>query len=150
MFQSYFGDLMESMVDKGIVAEAFSPEKERKALAPDIADPKERAAAADRIVQENTELVKVWAKQGMPEAVATDLLSRMNFASTNKLIDWIRDSRSEQRPALGGQPPGKITEAELDARIADPRNNYGTPQYDKAFAEKTTEMKRAFYGSKGE
>ncbi len=145
-FQGLFGDLMEKMVDGGLVAEPFSPEAERAALVPDITDPKARAATADRIIRENLAQVKAWGEQGLDPASVKALEATMDRAATNKLVEWIRTSRGEQPPALNGMPAGDITEAQLDARIADPRNNFGSPQYDKAFATETTEMKKKFYG----
>ncbi len=144
-FQALFGDLMEAMVDKALVAEPFSPEAERAALLPQITDPKHRATEADRIARENIATVRAWGEQGLDKGVVATLEATMDRASTNKLVAWIREGRAEQAPALGGATPGVVTEAEIDARIKDPRNNFGTAQYDEAFAAKTTEMKKAFY-----
>lgn len=147
LFQAYFGDLMEKMVDQGLVAEAFSPEKERRALAPDVTDPKARAVEADRIIRENSARLEAWSKSGrMPADIAADLLSRMNFASTNKLVDYIADLRSERRPALGGGPAGDVTEQDLDKRIADPRNDTRSPRYEPAYAAETDRLFRKLYG----
>lgn len=148
-FQGVIGDLMEAMIDGNIVAEPFSPAKERAALVPDIADPKAQAEAADRIVRENAALVESWAAQGLDASVVTFLKSSLDRAAANKLVDFIRDSRGEQRPALGEQRTSAagLTEADLDRRMSDPRNTKGDPNYDRGFAAETDRLFKAFYGN---
>lgn len=145
-FQGLFGDLMAAMVDGQLVAEPFSAEAERALLVPDVTDPKARAAAADRITRENIATVEAWAEQGMPPDVVAQLTATMDRASTNRLVQWIREGRGEQAPALAGSVSGSKSEAELDARIADPRNKVGGPQYDRSYAAETDRMFKAFYG----
>jgi hypothetical protein len=145
-FNGFIDGVMAEMIAGELVTEPFNAEKERLALAPDIADPKERAAAADKIARENIALVDVWKEQGMPENVATWLHSQLDRASANQLVSFFADRLGEERPALGGAAPvGNVSESELDARMADPRNTVGNPKYDPAFAKHTQAMFQAFY-----
>ncbi|PPQ39370.1 hypothetical protein SAMN06265338_103216 [Rhodoblastus acidophilus] len=144
-FNGFIDGIMSEMIAGELVTEPFNAEKERLALAPDIADPKERAAAADKIARENIALVDVWKSQGMPENVATWLHSQLDRASANQLVSFFADRLGEERPALGGTPVGNVTETQLDARMADPRNQVGGPQYDAEFAKQTAAMFKAFY-----
>lgn len=145
-FQGFIGDLMEAMVDKNLVAEPFSAEKERTALVPDITDPKARATIADRIIRDNLATIEAWKEQGLPDDAATSLASTMDRAATNHLVAWIREARGEQPPALNGGKVDAATEAEFDRRMADARNDIGSPKYDPAFAAETTRMAKDLYG----
>lgn len=51
------------------------------------------------------------------------------------------------RPAVGGQPAGAVTDADLKARTADPRNNIGSATYDPAYAAETDRLYRQRYGA---
>lgn len=145
-FQGFIGDLMEAMVDKNLVAEPFSPEKERAALVPDVSDPKARATIADRIIRDNLTTIATWKDQGLPEDAAVSLASTMDRAATNHLVAWIRDLRGEEPPALNGAKVDATSEAEFNRRMEDPRNNIGSPKYDPAFAAETTRIAKDLYG----
>lgn len=145
-FQGLFGDILEAMVDKSMVAEPFDVEAERAALVPEVADPKQRAAAADRIVRENLATVKAWGEQGLDPGAVKALEATLDRAATNRLVQWIRDRSGEQAPATGGLSPDAVTETDLDRRSADPRNQVGGPKYDPSYARETDRLYRAFYG----
>lgn len=145
-FQGFIGDLMEAMVEKNLVAEPFSPEKERAALVPDISDPKARATIADRIIRDNLATIATWKEQGLPEDAAVALASTMDRAATNHLVGWIRDLRGEQPPALNGANVDATSEAEFNRRMEDPRNDISSPKYDPAFAAETTRIAKDLYG----
>jgi hypothetical protein len=149
-FQGFIGDLMEAMVEKNLVAEPFSPEKERAALVPDITDPKARATVADRIIRDNIATIDAWKEQGLPEDAAVSLKSTMDRAATNHLVNWIREARGEQPPAMNGGNVDAKTEAEFDRRMADPRNNLGSPKYDPAFAAETDRMAKDLWPDRPE
>ena len=57
--------------------------------------------------------------------------------------------RSGMNPSInpGGQPAaGALTKAQLDARVADPRNDSTRhDKFDPAFAEETRKMFKSFY-----
>jgi hypothetical protein len=146
VFNSFLNDVMAEMVAGDMVQPPFNPEKERAALAPDVADPAERAKAADRIVRENVALLDAWKAQGLPEAVHTGLTSNLDYAWANQLVRYMAGLKNETPPALGGENGGALTKAALDARVADARNTVGNPKYDPAFAAETTRQFKAFYG----
>jgi hypothetical protein len=145
-FNNFINGVLSEMIAGEMVADPFNPDKERAALVPDVTDPTQRAQKADQIIRENIALLDAWKAQGLPESSHALLSSQMDRAAANQLVSWISARSGEQRPALGGALQGAITKADLDRRTADPRNNIGTSQYDRAFAAETDAMYKRFYG----
>lgn len=147
-FNGFLNAIMSEMIAGEMVGEPFSADKERAALAPDIADPAERAKKADAIVRENIALVDSWKAQGLPEGSAQWLASQLDRAAANQTLAWIQSRLGETPPALGGAAAtGASTKAQLDAMMADPRGKVGSPSYDPAFVRQRDEAFRANYGA---
>lgn len=147
-FNLFMNGIMSQMIEGGLVGEPFSADKEMQALLPDVADPKERATKADALVRDNLALIEAWKGRGenaLPDSVHTFLQSNMDRAAANQLVAWVAAQMGETRPALGGAPSGGVTEAQVNARVADPRNRPDGPKYDPAFARETNRLFQALY-----
>jgi|GEM_PF-4299354 len=83
------------------------------------------------------------------EAIADYLVAQLgDDARGIQAIEFIRDRTRKTGPALGGEGGGGVTDAELDARLTDPRYDSRSPQYNKAFAAETDRLFQERYGHK--
>ncbi len=148
-FNGFLNGIFAHMAEAGMVEPPFNADRERAALLPDISDPAERSREASRLVTENIATVRALREQGMPEDAATWLEAQLDRAAPNKALAFLAQKLADPgaRPALGGQPGSAVTQADLDARIRDPRNNVGHRKYEPAFAAETTRLFQQLYGS---
>lgn len=150
VFRGFVPRILEHFIDGGLVDAPVDPKAMLRELAPAAlkeATDAEKEAAGGRIVQDNIAWVdQMKADKTMPEDAASYLAAQAADASgAHALINWLRGAREERRPALNHRAPaGGVTKAELDARVADPRNDPNDVKFDRRFAEETREMfKRA-------
>ena len=62
-------------------------------------------------------------------------------------IDWLRGASTETKPALDGGGGGSgPSDADLEARLNDPRNIPCKPEYSAAFAQETDQLYCKRYG----
>jgi hypothetical protein len=141
-FNGVVNDFLNNLIDGGLVDAPFNPDAEKALLAPDIKDPAERDRTVQALITENVAYVKTLEQQQAIDKPTADwLLSQADRAAMHKLVGVIKAAKGgETGPALGGQQSGALTKADLDARQADPRNEYGHPKYDRAFAQETTRL----------
>ncbi len=149
-FPKFINNVMEKMLDSGMV-KPVDYAKEMAALLPEAAkslDDAGRKAAVGARISENLAFIEGARKQGMPEDVATALTARLgDDAVGNKAIEWIRAQAREIKPAMGGKSAGGVSEADLDARVADPRNDPNSSKFDKGFAEETRKQFMTKFGN---
>lgn len=150
-FKATLGPLLEGLIDGGLVAAPIDPKAVLKSMAPETlanGTDEEKIAAGAKRVQDNI----AWAdgakaNKAIPEDVASFLAtSAADNAAANKLIEWLRGSNSETRPAMGHSGGSGMSDDAMKARINDPRNNPSSPQYDKAFAAETDQLSRKQWG----
>lgn len=150
-FKATLGPLLEGLIDGGLVAAPIDPKAVLKTMAPEALSngtDEEKIAAGAKRVQDNI----AWAdgakaNKALPEDVASFLAtSAADNAAANKLIEWLRGSNSETKPAMGGATGSGMSEAQIKDRINDPRNNPSSPQYERSFALETDELTRKHYG----
>lgn len=136
-----FGKFVDMLVDKGLVEKPYDSDAVMKSLAPEGfkgTDDQKLAKGAERISslegwikadtrfsdQERNELrLLTTSKEGVA------VLEKMRSGSVTQTVN----------PG-GGEPAGGVSKATLDARVADPRNNFMDAKYNEAFAIETREM----------
>lgn len=152
MFQAFIPKLLEHFVDGGLVEGPVDPKAMLRTLAPagmEKASDAERETAGGKIVTDNIAWVdQMKATNAMPAAAADFLAAQAADApGAHALINFMRGSAQEVRPALaGGNASSGMTDADMKARINDPRNNPSAKEYDKAFALQTDELSKKHYG----
>jgi hypothetical protein len=62
-----------------------------------------------------------------------------------ELVEFMRDAGRGRGPLTDGKPPQAVNEADIDARVADPRNDPGHPKFDLRFAEETQRLMQAAF-----
>jgi hypothetical protein len=116
-------------------------------LAPDgfrgTDEQKQQAGAARMTTASN------WIKQ-LPETVTHEMKEEMRLLTTSKAgiaaLEWVMKSGMNAGVQPGGQVPGAVSKADLDARIADPRNDFHNPRYNEDFAKETQALFKRMYG----
>lgn len=141
--------LLGRLLTMDVLEKPIDIEAEKARLAPPEArnlPPVERDQAAQVRISNNVafvnQLVQDKFDPGAAKVIAAELAA---FPELNDLVEFMR--RSTGAPALGGQPAPAITRADLDARIADPRNEVGNPAYSASFARETTRLYQEFHGA---
>jgi hypothetical protein len=137
------------MIDMKLVETPVDTEAELAAITPAAArdlPPAEQEAARTRRLADNSAWLDGLAKDGLaPETVAQLKGELSGFAALHELLEFQRNGGV--KPALNGDLAPPVTEATLQARIADPRNQFGNPKYETGFAAETSRMYQQFYGS---
>lgn len=150
-FGSFMPELLESLIDGGLVAAPIDAKAQLRALAPaELANgtDQEKEAAGGRRVQDNI----AWADGAKAsQAIDPDVAEFLSVSATdspaaNKLIEWLRGANNETMPALGGGGGSGLSEDQLTARMNDPRNNPSDAKYDRAFALETDALSKKHYG----
>lgn len=146
-FGGMFAEFVDTMLQTGIVPKPRSGEEILAELAPaDFKGPDDQKVAAG---EARYNAAKAWVTGlGLKdEAAVNELLGTITTPGGLAAIEHImRANVQASVSAGGGTPAGGITKAQLDARVADPRNYHASPQYDAAFAAETQRLFREFYG----
>lgn len=151
-FQTFMPKVLEHFVESGLVDAAVDPKAMLRSVAPasmEKASDAEREAAGSKIVTDNIAWVdQMKATQAMPPAAADFLAAQAADApGAHALINFMRGNSQELLPALnGGNGSSGLTDADMKARINDPRNNPSAKEYDKAFALQTDDLSKKHYG----
>lgn len=138
-------------VDKGWIEKPFDSAGLLTELAP--ADfkgsPEEKQAKGGErlLVAEN------WIKQldpkshGFTEPMKQELrLLTTSLAGVQVVEHFMRSGMNTSvSPGGGGNNPPAVTKADLDARVADPRNKFDNPKFDEGYATETQNMFKRFY-----
>jgi hypothetical protein len=136
-----FGKFVDMLVDKGLVEKPYDSDAVMKSLVPEGfkgTDEQKLARGAQR-VSELDSWIKADTRFSDQERNELRLLttSKEGVAALEKIR---AGSVTQSVNPGGGQPAGGVSKATLDARVADPRNNFMDPKYDEAFALETREM----------
>lgn len=151
-FKSFMPGVLEHFVSSELVAAPVDPKAMLRGLAPaslaSASDAEKETAGAKRVQDAVAWIDGAKSGNTMPEDVAEFFAA--GAASDPRAIaaiDWLRGARTETKPALdGGGGGGGTSDADLEARLNDPRNIPGKPEYSAAFAQETDELYRKRYG----
>lgn len=155
MTDKQFQDIVPKFYESLIDAEALEPmldvDKERGELVPEgleRATPEDQTKAIDKRMADNLAFVGTLKDAGLDEAAVIALQEGLgDKAAGHRAIEFIRGKLGQTLdPAVGGQAAGGVTQADLDARVADPRNQGGHPSYEKKFAEETDRLAEQLHG----
>lgn len=146
---TFLDAVMTRMIDMQLVEAPVDIEAEKKKLAPaearDLPAP-ERDAAIQRRVSTNVAFVDSLKAKGLDAQVASDVSAELaGFPALNALVEFIR-AGDGAAPALGGQQTAGVTKADLEKRMADPRQRFGTPTFDAEFAAETDRLFKQVHG----
>lgn len=151
-FNAFLPAVLEHFVDAGLVEGSVNAEAELLKLAPaqlEGAPVAERKAAAERQLRDNIAWVDEVKDTGlMPpdlaDAIAAEVTDKL---WANQLVQWLRGQYQEQRPALdAGKGAGGMSDAQLQERLNDDRNNPSSQKFDKNFAAETDALYKKRYG----
>ncbi len=149
-FDGFLNGIFGKMVELQLVAPAYDAEAVRARLAPDVADPAQRAVKVDSMVRDAMSYVTALQQQGMPKEAADWMLSQLSEAAPIRMLQWLSGQRpGGAQPALAGQPAGAVTKGDLDRMVIDPRGEVGHAKFDPAFVKMRDDAFRAFYAAKG-
>lgn len=139
-FAGFVNDFMAGLVQGQMLEDPFSADKERAIVAGDVADPAERAKAADKVARETVSYLDAMAAQGkIPKETAEWAKGRTDRGHFLKLMQAMRQGAPGVE--LGGSQAGGVTKADLEKRMADPRQ-----KTNPAFQAETNRMFQAIYG----
>lgn len=141
-------DFIENLAGNGLLPPPFDADAEIARLAPGVMDKAQAGQAAQAKIQGAIDLLKTWREQGLPQDAHDWMSAQMDRAAMVEFVHFAAGKRSaETRPATSPAPSAaQVTEADLDARMKDPRQRASSPQFDARFAAETDAMFRKFYG----
>jgi hypothetical protein len=146
---AFLDKVLGRMIDMQLVDAPVDVEAEKARLAPAEArnlPPAERDAAIQKRVSTNIAFVESLSAKGFDKDAATALTAELAaFPELNQLVEFMRLGQGVS-PALGGNPPAGATAADLEKRVADPRQRFGTPAYDAQFAAETDRLFKQVHG----
>lgn len=144
-FQGFIGDVMSGLIEGGQLDDPFSADKERAIIAPDVQDPAERAKAADKAIRDTIAFLDAMVEQKkLARETADWAKGRTDRGEFIRLMTAMRASAPGL--AMGGGAANADGLSELDKRVADPRNQFGGPKYEAAFAKETMAMAKRVVG----
>lgn len=143
----FLNKAMTRMVTMGLLENPVDLETAKAEMAPPEArglPPAERDTAIQRRVAANMAFVDGLARDGLPAPAVEALKAELaGFAPLNALFEHLR--QPGVGPALNGNPAPAVSESDLRARTADPRNTFGNAKYDPVFAAETTRLYQQHY-----
>jgi hypothetical protein len=142
--------LFDRLVDKGLIEKPFDSAALLSSLAPAEfkGTPEEKQARGAQRLQ----AAENWIKQldatahGIDDAMKQELRLLTTSLDGVRLVEkFMNGGMNVSVSPGGGNPPAAVTQADLNARVADPRNNAYDPKFDPAFAEETRNMFKKVY-----
>jgi hypothetical protein len=149
-FPTFVGGVYESLVDKGLVPPPYDPVKERDAFFGDEARGLTEAQKVERLGP------LLNGAQGFIASLVSDkvidkgggdqLLGLLDTANGAKAVLALQKAMTARGLTPQGGPGGDagMSRDGLRARLADPRNDLNSAQYDRAFAEETNRLYQKF------
>lgn len=131
--------LIEQPIDNNALLESLAPADFKGSATDKQVRGAQRLTAADSWVKQLTEA------QGYTDGMKNELRLLTTSADGVAVIESLMRGGMTQSVQPGGQPEPSFTKAELEARVADPRNDSSNPKYQPDFAERTTAMFKEFY-----
>lgn len=139
-FNSFVNDVMGELLNAQMLDDPFSADKERAIVAGDVQDPAERAKAADKVAKETVAYIDAMAEQGkIPKETADWAKGRTDRGHFLKFVQALRAGGPSIE--LGGTASAGVTKADLEKRMADPRQ-----QTDRAFQAETNRLFQIVHG----
>ncbi len=146
--QTLIPKFLDKIVELGIVQLPKPTEALMAELAPANiggTDQDKQVAGAKRYNGAQNYITTLQANGHLSKEASGDLMLLTSTKGGLEAIEFLM-SRVEATVKPGGGAADAITEADLRARNADPRNNSADPKFDKAFADETTRLYKQFYG----
>lgn len=140
-YRGFVEGVLSRALSMDLISAPVSPETVLAALAPKTPglSPEQARGEAARAIRDNEAYLQSLRGQAGIPAEALGLLDEMfGTVGGQQLIGLLRGGGKERAPVTGAA--GGFTEADLDARIADPRNIWGSGSYDPKFAAETTRL----------
>jgi hypothetical protein len=147
--QGVLNGMMTWLVDMEVVEPAVDIAAERKALIPQDAAGLPEADAlkiADKRIQDNLTFVGTLTNHGLPQDAVAALQTLGDTRQGHAVYEFIKGLIPDNGIRPGGTGGTVEGEAQLKARVADPRHNSLSPSYDPAFRAETDRLYKAFYG----
>lgn len=134
-FAGFVNEFMGGLVNGQMLDEPFSAEKERAIVAGDVADPAERAKAADKAATDTIAYIDALAAQGkIAKETADWAKGRTDRGHFIRFVGALRSAAPSVELGGAGAPAG-ITREDLQKRQADPRQ-----KTDPAFQAETNRL----------
>lgn len=142
--------LFDQLVDKGLIEKPFDSAALLTSLAPPDfkGSPEERQARGGQRLQ----ATENWIKQldvkahGIDDSMKQELRLLTTSEPGVRLVEkFMNGGMNVSVSPGGGHQQQAVTKADLEARVADPRNKFMDPKFDPAFAEQTQKMFKQFY-----
>ncbi|MEP5978538.1 MAG: hypothetical protein ABJ299_17370, partial [Nitratireductor sp.] len=136
---------MDTLMEKGLIDKPFDAGALLGELAP--ADfkgtPEEKQAKGG----ERLAAAEAWIKQldGFDDGMRNELRLLTTSSAGVRALETIMNAGMVKSVSPGGAQPGAITKADLDARIADPRNEAFGDKFDENFAAETRRLFQQMY-----
>jgi len=141
--------IVDGLIEAGLIAAPQDPNEMWKSMAPEAfkGSDVERIAAGQAAVREAQGLIEGMTKQGWTDGMRNEALLLTGTADGLKIIKSLQSAGviKSVQPAGDGAGQGGVTADQLAARRQDPRNKYGDPKYDPAFAQETERLYKAAY-----
>jgi hypothetical protein len=148
-FSGFLSGAMELMLDLDLVEKPVDPAVELAKMIPADALnlPKaDQDAAVQRRISTNLLYIDGLVADGLDKNAAESLKAELaGYPELHQLVELMRGGAGA-KPALGGSAPAAVTADTLNARTADPRNQWGNAKFDKSFAAETTRMFQMVHG----
>jgi hypothetical protein len=141
---------LAQLVEKGMIDKPM----DASALLTDLAPAEFRGTPEEKMARggERLQSAEAWIRQLAPQHGYDDAMKQeLRLLTTSpagvKVIETLMRSGMNPSVSTGaGAMPGAVTKADIDARVADPRNDAFGPKFDPSFAEQTREMFKKLYG----
>lgn len=150
-FKAFVPAVLEDWIATGLIEAPVDGNAQLAELLPESArnlpEPEQKAAIERRITTNIAWADQAGANKILPEGVS-EFLSQAAASDprAHKLIEWLRGASRETTPAMGGRAAANTSEADLAARLKDPRYDHRSPKYDRAFVSETDGLFRKHYG----
>ncbi len=146
----FFPDLVDKMVDAGVIERPVDPDAIMSELAPsDFKGTAEemKAEGAKRMTAAQLWIDTFDDKAGFDQPMRDELAMLTTTPAGVQVLEKFMKSGIQESVLPGGDGKGGVTATDIDARIADPRNDFNDPKYDEAFAKETREMGKRLHGN---
>jgi hypothetical protein len=149
---AFVSDLIEGFVDSGIIA----PPKDPNTMFAELVGADFRGSSEDKVKEGqrlNREAIALVENLKAQGTWSQDALAELRTLTASKggieALRQLSKAGMQDGPKPGGDPGGgAITKETLKTRRADPRNQYGNPKYDRAFAEETDRQYKDLFDEK--
>lgn len=148
----FVSDLVDGLISSGLVPKPQDPNEMWKAMAPENfkgSDIEKIAEGQKRMREAQAAIDGLKGRPGWDDAMLTELQLLTGSSAGLKIIQAFQGAGVIKSVAVGGAGGGAsgVSKADLDARRHDPRNQYGNPKYDPAFAAETEAMYKRLYSA---